>query len=511
MKRFIAVLSVSVLCITMMAGCNSKEEPVLDDTTVRAEILNEFDSIGKIPRESGHEREMSTYLKTWAKSNSFEVVRDNANNVIIDVPATQGYENAKTTILHSNMDMAVVVSEGAIFNESQDSIKIISDEKTMEAIDTNLGADSGIGMATILYVLKNTENHGPIRAIFTTGGDMDLSGAEALKEKFLEADYLINFDWNSDRSIMTGSSGNINYTMTRQIHWEQPKNAVPYMLSLTGLDGGSAESDMNKGGANAVKIIGDILANTQGQGILFELAGFNGGTSSDTIPTGAQALILVNPSDQKKIKAAINESMRAFEDAYGNTDANYNFSFEETLMPEKVISFEDTGSIVSFIYSVLNGVQSSEETEYSTGQSVTNIGSVSTTSGNFVCRISAYSTTTEGLAEITGAHEAISNMCNLEYTSQSGTPVWSGQSDSDLYQAMAAAYKSLYDYNPSSITDSKHSECSLFLQKNPKLQMISIGPSIQNIGTIEESLKLNSVEKAGKAVIEFLKQTDGTI
>ncbi|MEL7657374.1 MAG: hypothetical protein AAGU75_15880, partial [Bacillota bacterium] len=371
---------------------------------------------------------------------------------------------------------------------------------------TSLGADSGAGIATILYILKNAEKHGPIRAIFTSNGEAGMTGAERLKAKYLEGKYLINFGWTSDQTIGIGSSGTASYEMMHEIEWTPPENAVPYLLSISGLNGGDAEKDIDRGGANAIKVIGEVLANAQGQGILFELASFNGGISEDTIPTAADALIIINESDQKKMQNIIDDSMDAFKDAYGSIENNYSFTYQETEMPDKVVSFDDNGSIISFIYGIINGVQSMSETYDEVVESASNLGMVSTTTGNFNCHVSAASTSDVGLYEITSAHEAISSMSNLKYTYYDGVPRWPDHSDSVLFASMSKVYSDLYHDKMSASVVHRKLECGWFVKKNPKLQIVSIGPMIKNANLPDEELVLDSITKPANAVMEFLEQ-----
>jgi dipeptidase D len=291
MKRIIAAALVISMCLALQAGCDGNKEEETGDAAVKTAVLNEFKNISQIPRESGHERAMSSYLKSWAKENGFKVVRDSSNNVIIDVPAAAGYENAPTTILQCNMDSKIAIADGVIFDPFKDAVSYTDNGKTLTATGTSIGADSGLGMATALYVLKNSQKHGPLRAIFTTDGESGMSGAQKLKEKYLEGDFLINLDWNSDHTIGLGSGGTAYYDMMHGIQWTPPQNAIPYVLSISGLGGGNADRDIGNGGANAIKTIGEVLANAQGKGILFELGSFNGGVSRDTIPSAATAVI----------------------------------------------------------------------------------------------------------------------------------------------------------------------------------------------------------------------------
>ncbi len=509
MKRLIAVTLILSLCLTIMTGCVGSEEKEIDDAAVKTAVLDEFNKISQIPRESGHERAISSYLKNWAKENEFEVIRDSSNNVIINKPASEGYEKAPTTILQSNMDMVIATKEGITIDPLSDPITIIDQGKTWNAASTNLGADSGIGMATALYILKNAEKHGPIRVVFTSDGETGMTGAENLKEKYLKGDYLINLSWPSDQSFGVGSGGTASYEMVHKIEWMPPQNEIPYLLSISGLNGGNANEDIGEGGANAIKIIGEVLANAQGRGILFELAAFNGGKSDDAIPDAADALILINRSDRKKIKSVVNHAIDAFKDSYGDIEKNYTFTFEESEMPDKVVSFDNNGSIISFIYGIINGVQSVSK-KYDVVESATNIGMVSTASGNFICKVSADSTSDVGLYKITCAHEAISSMSGLEYTYKEGVPRWPDHTDSVLFTRLSEIHSELYGDELKGKIIHQGSECGWFAKKNPRLQMISIGSEIENVNLPDETLVLDSVTKPARVILKFLEQTNQT-
>ena len=508
MKRLIAVALILILCFTTLTGCNGKEKEATNDAAVQTAILDEFNKITQIPRESGHERAMSSYLRSWAKENGFNGIRDSSNNVIINEPASAGYENAPTTILQCNMDSKIAKADGIIFDPFKDPVAIVDNGKTLTATGTSIGADSGIGMATALYVLKNAQKHGPVRVIFTTDGKAGMTGAEKLKSKYLDGDYLINLGWDSDRAIGLGSGGTASYDMMHEIEWTPPQNALPYILSISGLNGGDADEDIGKGGANAIKIIGEVLANAQGKGILFELGSFNGGISRDTIPTAATALIIINESDQKKMQEVVDDAINAFKNAYGDVEKNYTFTYQATQMPNKVVSFEDNGSIISFIYGIINGVQSMSENYEGVVESATNLGMVSTVTGNFLCQVSAASTSDVGLYEITSAHEAISSMSSLKYTYYEGTPRWPDHPDSVLYTSIQDIYSSLYGDKLSDNIVHNARECGWFAKKNPKLQIISIGPMIENANLPNETLILNTVTKPADVILAFLEQTN---
>ena len=63
-----------------------------------------FHEITRIPRPSKKEEQMIAYLKAFAEKHKLEIKMDAVGNVLICKVATKGYENKKTTILHTHTD-----------------------------------------------------------------------------------------------------------------------------------------------------------------------------------------------------------------------------------------------------------------------------------------------------------------------------------------------------------------------------------------------------------------------
>lgn len=173
-------------------------------------VLEEFAKLAAIPRPSKHEEQVSNFLKNFFEERGFEVVQDNFKNIIAEIPASVGKENAPLTILQAHMDMVCVAEDGYDFNPTRDPIKLVRGDKFLEAEGTSLGADDGIGIAEILYLVKNRDAHphGKLRIIFTTDEEQGMSGAINLDEKFLAgAAFLINCDSEKFGELVAGSAG----------------------------------------------------------------------------------------------------------------------------------------------------------------------------------------------------------------------------------------------------------------------------------------------------------------
>ena len=62
------------------------------------EIIDCFEKINEFPRCSGNEAAIAGWLCEWAVKNGYTHRSDPAGNLIIDVPASEGYANAPGVI-----------------------------------------------------------------------------------------------------------------------------------------------------------------------------------------------------------------------------------------------------------------------------------------------------------------------------------------------------------------------------------------------------------------------------
>ena len=165
-------------------------------------VFDCFAEVNKVPRPSKKEEKMIAFLKAFGESLGLPTKVDETGNVCISKPATPGYENRKTVILQSHMDMVCEKNKDSDFNFETDAIQTIIDGEWMRAKGTTLGADDGIGVAMEMAILKSDDiEHGPIECVFTRDEETGLTGAFGMKGDFMHGDYLINLDSeDEDRS-----------------------------------------------------------------------------------------------------------------------------------------------------------------------------------------------------------------------------------------------------------------------------------------------------------------------
>lgn len=167
-----------------------------------------FEEISRIPRGSGNEQAVSDFLVNFAKERGLEVKRDDALNVVIDKPATAGYENRPKVILQGHMDMVYVKNPGVEHDFLKDPIRLVVDGEYLRADGTSLGADDGNAVSLCLAILDNEETpHPALEVVLTTGEETSLIGATAMDAGMLDGDYLIGLDYSQDTNVLVSCAG----------------------------------------------------------------------------------------------------------------------------------------------------------------------------------------------------------------------------------------------------------------------------------------------------------------
>ena len=111
-----------------------------------------FEEICRIPHVMRYEEQLSLFLENFAKERGLTCVRDEMGNVLIRVPATEGYENEPSILLQGHMDMVGARDDTATVDPITDPLELCLEGNKLKAKGTTLGADDGVAVATMLAI-----------------------------------------------------------------------------------------------------------------------------------------------------------------------------------------------------------------------------------------------------------------------------------------------------------------------------------------------------------------------
>lgn len=469
-----------------------------------------FEEILAIPRPSKKEEKIIAYLEAFAQNNKLAYKIDQAGNVLITKPATQGYENTKTIVLQSHVDMVCEKNSSSTHNFGTDPIIPIIEGDWLKAKETTLGADNGIGVATQLAILASQDiSHGPIECLFTVDEETGLTGAFALKPNFFTGKILINLDSEDEGEIFIGCAGGKDTVATLKFEPKKaPGKQVALKISISGLRGGHSGDDIHKGYANAVKLLTRILFLLD-QKYGYRLAFIDGGNLRNAIAREANAIIYITHEKVVKIKDEIINFEKTVKQEYKHTESNLKIDIEEldkTNSPKTIIDKRTQPKIIQSLYACPHGVIAWSHDMPGLVETSTNLASIKINKNKIEITTSQRSSVESAKTDIVNMVESVFLLAGANVKHSNGYPGWKPNPHSPILEISKNVYYRLFNQDPKIKAIHAGLECGLFLEKYPELDMISIGPTMRGVHSPDEKLHIPSVEKFWKFLTEILKQ-----
>ena len=474
-----------------------------------ASVFEQFAKINEIPRPSKREEKMIEYLKNWGESHHLETKVDETGNVLIRKPATKGYENRKTVILQSHMDMVCDKLVDVDFDFDKDAIQTYIDGDWLKAKGTTLGADDGIGCAIELAILEaNDIEHGPLECVFTRDEETGLSGAEGMKAGFMTGDYLINLDSEDEGEMFVSCAGGRNtqakFTFKRE---EAAAGSFFLRAQLKGLTGGHSGDDINKKRANAIKLLGRFLFQTMNRYEGVRLAEFHSGKLHNAIPRDGMFVIAVPHDVKENVKADWNVFAAQVEDEFHVTDTQMVWTMEST-EAQTVIEAQVARNFVWALQAVDNGIYAICQDPELNGmvETSSNIAAIHSAETEITILSSQRSNVMSNLDNMCATIVATFQLAGAEANSSDGYPAWKMRAESKLRDTVVETYKELFGKEP--VVRGIHAglECGLFSERYPNIDMISFGPTLRDVHTPDERLYIPTVQMVWDHLLLVLKR-----
>jgi len=86
-----------------------------------------------------------------------------------------------------------------------------------------------------------------------------------------------------------------------------------------------------------------------------------------------------------------------------------------------------------------------------------------------------------------------------------GYPGWAPNPDSGILKVAQESYRKLFGKDAKIMAIHAGLECGLFLEKYPQLDMISFGPTVQNVHSPDERLEIKTVALWWRHLLDILK------
>jgi len=412
-------------------------------------LWTNFADLNAVPRASKKEERVIQFIVDFGKGLNLETQVDDIGNVIIKKPASQGMEDRQTVVLQSHLDMVHQKNRDTEFDFDTEGIKMLVEDDWVKADGTTLGADNGIGVATIMALLASKDiAHPAMEALFTIDEETGMTGALGLKGGLLTGSILLNLDTEDDDELTIGCAGGIDLTgKGSYLLDETSSNAVGYRLMVRGLTGGHSGMDIHKGRGNANKIMNRILYKANKQ-LDIRISMVDGGGLRNAIPRESISEIAVEDSKLKAFDAFIDKEKSNLESEYKTTDGNFELVVEKIEVPKNVCRLDFQNRFLRGLYALPSGIYRMSPDIDGLVQTSNNLARVLLKDGAYkiMCLTrSSVNTEKEDLADaISGAMELIGADVKLS----GNYPGWKPKPEAPIIKLMADIYREKFNSEP---------------------------------------------------------------
>ena len=469
-------------------------------------VWKNFNKLCSVPHPSHHLEKITKVIVDFGKEHGLETIVDKAGNIIIRKPATPGRENAIPVVLQAHMDMVPQKNNDKVHNFETDPIEPMIDGEWVRANGTTLGADNGIGVAAGMAILESKDiQHGPLELFVTADEETGMYGAFGMEPGTLKGNILLNLDSEDFGELYVGCAGGVD----ANISWKYQGVAaiaddVALKVTIKGLKGGHSGLEINCGRANANKLLFRFLKEVIS---LYEarLAKVEGGNMRNAIPREAYAVISVPSEEVENIKKLVEEYCDLFNKEYSITENKIEVLCEEIEMPELIIPEEIQDDLVNAITGCPNGVFRMIPAIPDTVETSMNLSIIEANATDISVKCLLRNSVDSKKEELASMVESVFTLAGAKVEFSGSYSGWNPNLDSTILNTMKEVYKQEFGEEAAVKVIHAGLECGILGAIEPKLDMVSFGPTIRHPHSPDEKINIESVGKFWKLLVATLE------
>ena len=469
-------------------------------------LWNKFADLNAVPRPSKKEERVIEFMKNFGNQLGLETLVDEVGNVIIRKPASPGMEDRQAIVLQSHLDMVHQKNSDTKFDFDTQGIEMYVDGDWVKAKGTTLGADNGLGVATIMAILESKEiQHPALEALFTIDEETGMTGAMGLKPGILEGKILLNLDTEEDDEIGIGCAGGID--ITAKGTYEEVKlegNAVAFEVKISGLQGGHSGMDIIKGLGNANKLMNRVLFEAFDK-YAAQISEINGGGLRNAIPRESVAKIVVSGISTEDFLSGMKKFTQTIINEYLSLEPKLKITLSPTEVPEKVMSSSSEQKLLRTLYAAHNGVFRMSPDIEGLVETSNNIAKVHLANGKMEILCLTRSSVESSKMDLANSLRAAFELGGLDVQFSGAYPGWTPNPKSEVVKLLDELYQKLNNEEP--LIEACHAglECGIIGKNYPEMEMVSFGPTIRGAHSPDEKASISSSQKYWEFVLEILK------
>lgn len=471
------------------------------------QLWNKFADLNEVPRPSKKEERVIQFMKDFGKNLGLETIEDEVGNVIIRKPASAGMEDRKAIVMQSHLDMVHQKNNDTVFNFDEQGIDMFVEGDWVKAKGTTLGADNGLGVATIMAILESdTIAHPELEALFTIDEETGMTGAQGLKGGLLKGEILLNLDTEEDDEIGVGCAGGVDVTATRDYSEEEtPEFKIGYTITVKGLQGGHSGMQIHEGLGNANKLMNRLLFDSfENYGL--RISEIDGGSLRNAIPRESNAIVAIDAVNEATFEAEMKAKADEIKFEFKTMEPDLEVVISKTETPEKIMELGVQEGLTRALYAAHNGVYRMSPDIEGLVETSNNIARVIVKEGAIKIGCLTRSSVDSTKQDLANTLRATFELTGCEVEFSGDYPGWAPNMDSAILKVMVPIYERLNNgEKPHVAACHAGLECGILGTNYPEMDMISFGPNIKGAHSPDERAQISSAQKYWEFVLEILK------
>ena len=470
-------------------------------------LWNKFADLNAVPRPSKKEERVIAFMKDFGAKLGLETIEDEVGNVIIKKPATSGMEDRVTIVMQSHLDMVHQKNNDTVFDFETQGIEMHIIGDWVKSKGTTLGADNGLGVATIMAILESTDiQHPAIEALFTIDEETGMTGAMGLKGGLLSGGILLNLDTEEDNEIGVGCAGGVDVTATRTYKEEEtPEFKIGYKITVKGLQGGHSGMQIHEGLGNANKIMNRLLFDGF-ENFGLRISEIDGGSLRNAIPRESNAIVAIDAIHEAVFNTEMDLLAKTIKTELKTMEPDLEVIISKTGTPEKIMDLGVQEGLSRAIYAALNGVHRMSADIPGLVETSNNVARVIVKDGAIKIGCLTRSSVESSKIDLANMLRATFELTGCEVELSGDYPGWTPNMDSSILKVLSSLYEKLNGEKAHVAACHAGLECGILGQNYPDMDMISFGPTIKGAHSPDERASIYSAKKYWEFVLEILKE-----
>jgi len=470
-------------------------EPLVLSTLQPHAVWAHFATLCRIPRQSKQEDALRDHLRQWATDLGLQTLVDQAGNLIVRKPASAGREGVPSLVLQGHLDMVCQKNSQSSHDFSRDPIQPVLIDGWVQAPDTTLGADNGMGVAMILALLEDRSlPHGPLEALFTVDEEAGMGGAQGLAPGVLQSRLMLNLDTEEWGEFYLGCAGGLDVNVSRPGQpCALPAGHAAWRIALTGLRGGHSGVNIHEERGNAIKLLVRVLHDLQARHPL-HLVSLQGGTARNALPREAFAVVALPAGHADALAAALQTWQTLLNQELTGVETGLTLVATST-SADQVLSSQEQAIWLRTLHAAPHGVRRMSQRVPGVVETSNNLGMVELSPDGGSCNFMVRSLLDSGSQALADEIVSLWALSGTVADKSGAYPGWTPNPDSPLLALCQQVYQRAF--HEASAVQVIHAglECGIIAAKYPGIDIVSFGPTIRGAHAPGEAVEVASVAR----------------